>query len=71
MHIACSAVAHAHAEKTPVIVWYPHSADHTLFISVFNAHSFHVKWLNYHFLVSMAIFGHSDGFPIIISLKKT
>ena len=34
-------------------------------------HSFHVKWVNYHFLVSMASFGDSNCFPIIISLKNT
>ena len=36
-----------------------------------NNHSFHVKWVNYHFLVSMASFGDSNCFPIIISLKNT
>ena len=35
------------------------------------SHSFHVKWVNYHFLVSMASFEDSNCFPIIISLKNT
>ena len=34
-------------------------------------HSFHVKWVNYHFLVSMASFEDSNCFPKIISLKNT
>ena len=30
-----------------------------------------LKWVNYYFLVSMASFGDSNCFPIIISLKNT